>query len=33
MIRSEMGPVAGGIAGIGILLICIIVLRCWRWSW
>jgi carbon starvation protein len=26
MIRSEMGPVAGGIAGIGILLICIIVL-------
>ena len=26
MIRSEMGPVAGGIAGIGILLICIILL-------
>jgi len=26
MIRSEMGPVAGGIAGIGVLLICIIVL-------
>jgi carbon starvation protein len=26
MIRSEMGPLAGGIAGIGILLICIIVL-------
>ncbi|HEY0183892.1 MAG TPA: carbon starvation CstA family protein [Rhodopila sp.] len=26
MIRAEMGPVAGGIAGIGILLICIIVL-------
>lgn len=26
MIRSEMGPVAGGIAGIGILLICIIIL-------
>ena len=26
MIRSEMGPIAGGIAGIGILLICIIVL-------
>ena len=26
MIRSEMGPVAGGIAGVGILLICIIVL-------
>ena len=26
MIRSEMGPVAGAIAGIGILLICIIVL-------
>jgi carbon starvation protein len=26
MVRSEMGPVAGGIAGIGILLICIIVL-------
>ncbi|HEY2618004.1 MAG TPA: carbon starvation CstA family protein [Acetobacteraceae bacterium] len=26
MIRSEMGPVAGGIAGIGILLICVIVL-------
>ncbi|MFI5021209.1 MAG: carbon starvation CstA family protein [Alphaproteobacteria bacterium] len=26
MIRSEMGPVAGTIAGIGILLICIIVL-------
>src|SRR5271167_2292192 len=26
IIRSEMGPVAGGIAGIGILLICVIVL-------
>ncbi len=26
MIRSEMGPVAGSIAGIGILLICVIVL-------
>src|ERR1039457_4079884 len=26
MIRSEMGPVAGTIAGIGVLLICIIVL-------
>ena len=26
MIRSEMGPVAGSIAGIGILLICIILL-------
>src|SRR6516162_6152127 len=26
MIRSEMGPIAGGIAGIGNLLICIIVL-------
>ena len=26
MIRSELGPVAGGIAGIGILLICIILL-------
>ena len=26
MIRSEMGPVAGTIAGIGILLICIILL-------
>ena len=26
MIRSEMGPVAGGIAGVGILLICIIIL-------
>jgi carbon starvation protein len=26
MIRAEMGPLAGGIAGIGILLICIIVL-------
>src|SRR5271165_6463548 len=26
MVRSEMGPVAGSIAGIGILLICIIVL-------
>jgi carbon starvation protein len=26
MVRSEMGPVAGAIAGIGILLICIIVL-------
>src|SRR5476649_19797 len=26
MIRAEMGPVAGGIAGVGILLICIIVL-------
>ena len=26
MIRSEMGPVAGGIAGIGILLICVILL-------
>ena len=26
MIRSEMGPVAGGVAGVGILLICIIVL-------
>src|ERR1700722_7875733 len=26
LVRSEMGPVAGGIAGIGILLICIIVL-------
>src|SRR6201998_4505303 len=26
MIRSEMGPVAGGIAGVGILLICVIVL-------
>jgi carbon starvation protein len=26
MVRSEMGPLAGGIAGIGILLICIIVL-------
>src|SRR6476661_7763648 len=26
MIRSEMGPLAGGIAGIGILLICVIVL-------
>ncbi len=26
MIRSEMGPVAGGVAGIGVLLICVIVL-------
>jgi carbon starvation protein len=26
MVRSEMGPVAGAIAGIGILLICVIVL-------
>src|SRR5689334_23973766 len=26
MVRSEMGPLAGGIAGIGILLICVIVL-------
>jgi carbon starvation protein CstA len=26
MVRSEMGPVAGAIAGIGILLICIIIL-------
>jgi carbon starvation protein len=26
MVRSELGPVAGGIAGIGILLICVIVL-------
>jgi carbon starvation protein len=26
MIRSEMGPIAGAIAGIGVLLICIIVL-------
>ncbi len=26
MIRAEMGPIAGGIAGIGILLICVIVL-------
>src|ERR1700739_3389743 len=26
MIRSEMGPLAGSIAGVGILLICIIVL-------
>src|SRR5690242_17266508 len=26
MIRSEMGPLAGGIAGIGILLICVIAL-------
>ena len=26
MIRSEMGPVAGAIAGIGVLLICIIIL-------
>ena len=26
MVRSEMGPVAGAIAGIGVLLICIIVL-------
>ena len=26
MVRSEMGPVAGGIAGIGVLLICVIVL-------
>src|ERR1700734_2179434 len=26
MIRAEMGPIAGGIAGVGILLICIIVL-------
>jgi carbon starvation protein len=26
IIRSEMGPLAGGIAGVGILLICIIVL-------
>jgi carbon starvation protein CstA len=26
MIRSEMGPVAGSIAGVGVLLICIIVL-------
>jgi carbon starvation protein len=26
MVRSEMGPVVGGVAGIGILLICIIVL-------
>ena len=26
MIRSEMGPLAGGIAGIGILLICVIIL-------
>jgi carbon starvation protein len=26
MVRSEMGPVAGSVAGIGILLICIIVL-------
>jgi carbon starvation protein len=26
MVRSEMGPIAGGIAGIGVLLICVIVL-------
>lgn len=26
MIRSEMGPVAGSVAGIGVLLICVIVL-------
>src|SRR5271170_3579286 len=26
MIRAEMGPVAGGVAGVGVLLICIIVL-------
>jgi carbon starvation protein CstA len=26
MARSEMGPVAGGIAGIGVLLICVIIL-------
>ena len=26
MVRAEMGPVAGTIAGIGILLICIIIL-------
>src|SRR5690242_9178221 len=26
MVRSEMGPLAGGIAGIGILLICVIAL-------
>src|SRR5437879_8188548 len=26
MIRSEMGPVAGTIAGIGVLLICVIIL-------
>ncbi len=26
MIRAEMGPVAGGVAGVGILLICIILL-------
>src|SRR5262245_10582880 len=26
MVRSEMGPVAGAIAGIGVLLICIIIL-------
>jgi carbon starvation protein len=26
MVRSEMGPLAGGIAGVGILLICVIVL-------
>ena len=26
MVRSEMGPVAGAIAGIGVLLICVIVL-------
>jgi carbon starvation protein len=26
MIRSEMGPVAGGIAGLGVLLICVIIL-------
>ena len=26
MIRSEMGPVAGGVAGIGVLLICVIIL-------
>ncbi len=26
MVRSEMGPVAGAIAGIGVLLICVIIL-------
>ena len=26
MIRSEMGPIAGGLAGVGVLLICVIIL-------
>ena len=33
MVRSELGPVPGAIAGVGILMICIIVLACWRWWW